>query len=85
MTEATSKYVCLMSGMCKGMDGKPGSGIVVILLGLVLIGVGLLALFHPHILAWLIAFLMIMTGAGFLFMANMLRKHGTLTDIRKDQ
>jgi UPF0716 family protein affecting phage T7 exclusion len=85
MTEATSKYLCPMSGMCKGMGGQPGSGMVVILPGFVLIGVGLLVLFQPQILAWLIAFLMIMMGVGLLFMAKMFHKRGTQTDSRKDQ
>ncbi len=85
MTETTSRYSCPMSDMCERMGGKPGSGTAMILPGLVLICVGLLVLFQPQILAWLIAFLMIMMGVGLLFMANMLHKHGTQTDSRKDQ
>ena len=85
MAETTSRYSCPMSDMCKGMGGQPGSGMVVILPGFVLIGVGLLVLFQPQILAWLIAILMIMMGVGLLFMASMLRKFGTRRDSRKDQ
>jgi len=71
MTETTA---CPMSTMCKGMTGKSGSGMVILIPGLVLIGLGVLVLFQPQILAWLIALVMIMMGIGVLFMANMMRK-----------
>ena len=76
MTEATSKPACPMSAMCKGMVGKSTSGMVIMIPGLVLIGVGVLVLFQPQILAWLIAILMIVMGIGVLFMANVMRKFG---------
>ncbi len=85
MTEVTPTPMCPMSDMCGGMGGKPFSGIVMLIPGLVFIGVGVLVLFQPQILAWLIAILMIMMGAGLLFMANMMRKPGTQTDSRKDR
>ncbi len=76
MTEATSKPACPMNTMCKGMVGKSTSGMVMMIPGLVLIGVGVLVLFQPQILAWLIAILMIVMGAGVLFLGNMMRKFG---------
>ena len=76
MTEATSQPACPMSAMCKGMVGKPTSGMVMMIPGLVLIGVGVLVLFQPQILTWLIAILMIVMGAGVLFLGNMMRKFG---------
>lgn len=80
MTEATSKPACPMAAMCKGMAGKSTSGMVIMIPGLVLIGLGVLVLFHPQILAWLIAIVMILMGTGFLFMANMMRKFGARLD-----
>ena len=44
--------------------------------GVILIGFGVLVLFQPQILAWLVAILMIMMGIGALLMANMMRKFG---------
>ena len=76
MTEATLKPACPMSAMCKGMVGKPTSGMVMMIPGMVLIGAGVLVLFQPQILAWLIAILMIVMGAGVLFLGNMMRKFG---------
>ncbi len=72
-----------MSGVCRGMGSEPGSGIAVIIPGLVLICVGLLVLFQPQILAWLVALFMIMMGVGLLFMAGMLRRFGTNSDSRE--
>ncbi len=76
MTEATSKPTCPMSAMCQGMAGKPNSGMVIMIAGLVLIGAGVLVLFQPQILAWLIAIVMIVMGFGVLFMANIMRRFG---------
>lgn len=83
MTEVTSRPTCLMSAMCKGMVGKPFSGIGVMIPGLVLIGIGVLVLFQPQILAWLIAILMIMMGVGLLFMASIMRRFGASFDNRE--
>jgi len=83
MSEITSKHRCPMSAMCKGMAGKPFSGMGMMIPGLVLIGGGVLVLFQPQILAWLIAILMIMMGVGLLFMASMMRKPGTQANDEK--
>ncbi len=85
MTEAASKFTCPMSAMCKGMANKPHFGMGMMIPGLVLIGVGVLVLFHTEILAWLVAILMIMMGVGLLFMANMMRKFGIQTNTTQDQ
>jgi uncharacterized membrane protein HdeD (DUF308 family) len=85
MTEITSKPTCPMSAMCKGMAGKPFSGIGMMVPGLVFIGFGVLILFQPQILAWLIAILMIMMGVGLLFMASMMRRFGAQFDSREDR
>jgi len=66
--------------MCQGMVGKSISGMVIMIPGLVLIGVGVLVLFQPQILAWLIAILMIVMGIGVLSMANVMRKFSARAD-----
>ena len=76
MTEAASNPGCPMSTMCQGMARKSISGMVMMIPGLVLIGFGVLVLFQPQILAWLIAILMIVMEIGVLFMANVMRKFG---------
>ncbi len=76
MTEATSNPTCPMSAMCRGMASKSISGMVSMIPGLVLIGFGVLVLFQPQILAWLIAIFLIVMGIGVLFMANVMRKFG---------
>jgi len=85
MTEVTSRTTCPMSAMCRGMFGKPFSRISVMIPGLVLIGIGVLVLFQPQILAWLIAILMIMMGVGLLFMASMMRRFSARFDDREGQ
>ena len=80
MTEAKSNPTCPMSAMCQGMARKSISGMVIMIPGLVLIGVGVLVLFQPQILAWLIAILMIVMGIGVSFMANVMRKFGARAD-----
>jgi hypothetical protein len=64
------------------MASKPFSRIGSIIPGFVLIGIGILVLFKPQILAWLIAVVMIMMGVGLLFMANMMRRFGARFDSR---
>ena len=76
MTESLSQSTCPMANMCRGIAGKSSSGMVLLIPGLILICIGVLVLFQPKILAWLIAILMIMMGIGVLFMANMMRKLG---------
>ena len=74
MNEARSQPTCPMTHICKGMSARPAFEILTMIPGLVLIGFGVLVLFYPQILAWLIAILMIMMGIGALFMANKMRK-----------
>ena len=82
MTEVITGPTCPMSTMCKGMADKPFSRIGMMIPGLVLIGIGILVLYQPQILAWLIAVVIIMMGVGLLFMANMMRRFGARIDSR---
>jgi len=76
MTETQSATACPMSAMCKGMAAKPGASMVAWLPGLVMIGLGVLVIFYPQVLAWIVAALMIMMGLGVIFMAGMMKKFG---------
>jgi hypothetical protein len=67
---------CSMSSMCKGMAANSKFGVFTLILGIMLIGIGVLVLFQPQILAWLIAMLMIIIGIGTIFMARAMRRIG---------
>ena len=68
---------CPMSKACKGMaSGGPMSGIALVIPALVLIGMGVLIIVEPRILAWIIAAFFVLMGIGMLFMANFLRRLG---------
>ena len=66
--------MCPMASMCKGMTKTPGSGFLLMVPGIVLIMVGILIIFEPKILVWLIAAASILMGIMMLFFANVLRK-----------
>ena len=70
--------MCPMASMCKGMSKKPGSGYMLMVPGLLLIMIGILIIFEPKILVWLIAAASILMGVMMLFFANFLRKMGAL-------
>lgn len=78
MTETTSNPECPMASMCKGMAGKSTTGFLMMIPGIILILLGMLVLFQPEILAWLVAIMLIIMGFGFLFMAKMMGKFGAL-------
>jgi hypothetical protein len=66
-----------MSKACKGMaSGGPMSGIALVIPALVLIGMGVLIIVEPRILAWIIAAFFVLMGIGMLFMANFVRRLG---------
>ena len=69
--------ICPMAKACKGMaSGGPMSGIILVIAALVLIGMGVLIIVEPRILAWAIAALFLFMGIGMLFMANFVRRFG---------
>lgn len=68
---------CPMASMCKGMAKKPGSGYMLMVPGLLFIIVGILIIFEPKILVWLIASVSILMGVMMLFFANLMRKTST--------
>lgn len=80
MTDTQASPSCPMATMCKGMAAKSTSRLVTMIPGLVLILFGVLVIFQPQILAWLIALVLIMMGIGALFMANMMRKFNAMEE-----
>jgi hypothetical protein len=66
--------MCPMASMCKGMAGKPGFGLLLIIPGLLLILGGVLILIEPRVLVWLMASTSILIGVVMLFLAMFVRK-----------
>jgi len=76
MTETTHMSMCPMSETCKGMVDKPGSGLWMIIPGLIFIILGVLIILYPQILAWLVAIALIIMGGAMLMMINFMRGIG---------
>ncbi len=72
--------MCPMSGMCKQMMKKPGTGFWMIIPGLVFIALGILIMLYPQILAWFIAIALIVMGIAMLMMVNFMRGIGKQTE-----
>lgn len=66
--------MCPMASMCKGMAQKPGSKFLLMMPGFLLVLLGVLIIFEPKILVWLIAGVSIMMGVMMIFFANIMRK-----------
>jgi len=75
--DTKSNAMCPMATMCKGMATKRGAGWMMMLPGLILILVGILIIFEPRILVWLIAGVAILMGVMMLFFANFFRRMST--------
>jgi uncharacterized membrane protein HdeD (DUF308 family) len=58
------------------MMQRPGSGIWMIMPGLVFIGLGVAIILYPQILVWLVAIALIGMGIAMLMMANFMRGIG---------
>jgi len=69
--------MCPMAKMCKGMMEKPPSGLLLTFAGATVIVVGVLVLFEPRLLAWLIGAAFVMLGIMLLMMAGFVRRMGT--------
>jgi uncharacterized membrane protein HdeD (DUF308 family) len=76
MEETTPMSMCPMAETCKGMMEKPHSGLWMMLPGVLFIALGLLIIFYPQILAWLIAIALIVIGIAILMMMNFMRGIG---------
>ncbi len=65
--------MCPMAASCKGMMEKPSSGLFLMIPGLVFIAVGVLIIFVPEALVWLMAATSILFGVALLLLANFMR------------
>lgn len=84
MAQATPMPMCPMAETCKGMMEKPFSGVTLIIPGLVFIALGVLILFEPRILVWIIALAFVLLGIIMLIMASFIRKVGTKSQAMHD-
>lgn len=76
MEETGPMSSCPMAETCKGMMRTPGSGIWMIMPGLIFIGLGVAIILYPQILVWLVAIALIGMGIAMLMMANFMRGIG---------
>jgi hypothetical protein len=67
---------CPMANMCRGMMGKPTSGLPAVLAGLVLIVIGALIFVEPRILVWLAGAALILLGVMLLVISRFIRRLG---------
>ena len=68
--------MCPMASMCRGMAGKPWSGYMLMLPGILLVAVGILIFVEPKVLVWLIASVTILFGIVMLSFALFMRRVG---------
>ncbi len=73
---STPLPTCPMAETCKGMMEKPFSRIALVVPGLVFIVAGILIIFEPRILAWILAAAFILLGVMMLIMSSFIRKIG---------
>ena len=85
MAEPTPMPMCPMAETCKGMMEKPFSGVKLIVPGLVFIALGVLIVFEPRILAWIIAAAFVLIGIMMLMMAGFVRRIGAKFQTMGDQ
>jgi uncharacterized membrane protein HdeD (DUF308 family) len=60
----------------QGHDGKPLSGLVMMIPGIVFIALGVLIIVWPPVLPWLVAAACILAGGAMLVMATFMRRVG---------
>lgn len=73
MAQGASMAVCPMARHCRGMMESSLPLLVLTAAGFVLIALGLLIVFWPAVLPWLVAAMVISVGAGMLMMAQVFR------------
>lgn len=66
--------MCPMAETCKGMMGKPMSGLMLIIPALVFIIFGIAVLIAPQILAWLVGVVLIAMGVAMLVFGRFMRR-----------
>lgn len=76
MADPTPMPMCPMAGMCRRMIEKPGTRLMLLIPGLVLIILGVVILFEPRILLWLVALALVFMGVAMLMLARFMRRTG---------
>ena len=76
MAETAPIATCPMAETCKGMMDKPGSGLWMIIPGVVFIILGVTIIIYPQVLVWLVAIALIVMGVAMLMMVNFMRNVG---------
>lgn len=76
MVETTSMPVCPMAATCQRMRDKPGSGLWMMIPGILLIALGVLIFLYPQMLIWLVAIMLVAMGIVLLLMTGIVRKMG---------
>ena len=76
MAQAAPMPMCPMAETCRGMMERPLSGLIMLVPGITFIALGVLIIFWPSILPWLVAAACILAGGGMLLMANFMRGVG---------
>ena len=74
MTEAAPMQMCPMAGTCKAMMQRPFSGLALIIAGISFIALGLLVMYEPRSLFWILASCFVLVGAMMPAMAAFTRK-----------
>jgi len=74
MTDTYSMSTCPMSAACKGMSGKPMSGIMFAIPALIFIAIGVAVIIAPQILAWLVGIILIAMGGAVFLIGQFMRK-----------
>ena len=76
MVETKPMPMCPMAETCKGMMEKPGSGIWMMIPGVLFIALGVLIILYPQILAWFVAIALVVVGIAMLMMTKFMRGIG---------
>ena len=76
IVQTTPMSMCPMAETCKSMMEKPGSGLWMMIPGILFIALGVFIILYPQILAWLIAIALIVIGIAMLMMINFMRGIG---------
>ena len=76
MVETNPMPMCPMAEACKGMMEKPGSGMWMMIPGVLFIALGVLIFLYPQILAWFVAIALVVVGIAMLKMTKFMRGIG---------
>jgi len=72
----TAMPMCPMAETCKGMMSRPFSGFALAVPGVIFILLGILIVFEPRIVAWVIAVAFVLMGVMMLMMRSFIRRIG---------